>query len=288
MRWANLGIRQRRAFRPNLVMPSSPIIDKAIEFVKDQLKEADGSHDWLHIDSVRKNALKIAHAMNDAFDKENVLPRHCYAQGVVPCHHNYQDRLADIEIVELAATLHDVGDFKYSKSETEASKLISQFFMVQEYPKDRSKIVMNIIEHVSYRKELANLCFFSDLVETENDNSQHVNDDDKYALELAIVQDADRIDAIGAVGIARCFYYGASQGHPMYDPGCSPNMNMDANTYNSQSVQSIGNPVNHFYEKLFKIKDKIKTNAGKEIAIDRHSFMEQFVMKFKEEVDLAA
>ncbi|RWW56704.1 hypothetical protein BHE74_00036558, partial [Ensete ventricosum] len=101
------------------------------------------------------------------------------------------------------------------------------------------------------------------------------------SLEFCIVQDADRLDAIGAIGIARCFTYGGSKSHILYDPEIPPRQGLTKETYMMKDGKQTS--VNHFHEKLFKLKDLMKTKAGKNRAEKRHKFMEDFLAEFYEE-----
>ena len=100
-----------------------------------------------------------------------------------------------------------------------------------------------------------------------------------HSKELDVVQDADRLDAIGAVGIARCFNYGGFKNRPLYNPDIKPNLNMSKEAYKS----SIAPTINHFYEKLLLLKDKMNTKTGHKIALQRHEYMESFLKQFYRE-----
>lgn len=118
-----------------------------------------------------------------------------------------------------------------------------------EFPKDRAEAIVEIVDHLSYRKELAAPDYFITLLKTENcPNFQGI----RMALELATVQDADRLDAIGAIGIARCFSYGAVSGHPFYDPLHGPQLQMTSKEYNNQTRDNKGNPIHHCYGKSIR------------------------------------
>lgn len=159
----------------------------------------------------------------------------------------------------LAATLHDVIDDKVVTDVAQARLALSVFFNQQKItPKDQ-KAVWQIIDHLSFSANL----------------KQH------YVLSLAgqIVQDADRLDAIGALGIARAFYYGGHKGQPLYDPAIKPRSNLTKTTYRKQAVPVI----NHFYEKLLLLKDELNTVSGKEMANRRQQVMLDFLVEFKQE-----
>jgi uncharacterized protein len=122
---------------------------------------------------------------------------------------------------------------------------------------------MNIINHISYK------------------NSLDASGEKWTSPELEVVQDADRLDAIGAIGIARCFNYGGFKNRPMYDPEIKPNLNMSKEEYKKSATPTI----NHFYEKLLLLKDKMNTKTGARIATERHLYMEQFLQQFYAEWD---
>ena len=118
----------------------------------------------------------------------------------------------------------------------------------------------NIILFISYKSSF--------------DHSKHFS-----SPELNVIQDADRLDAIGAIGIARCFNYGGFKNRPLYDPKIPPNLNMNKEEYKKSSAPSI----NHFYEKLLLLKDKMNTKTGKSLATKRHLYMEKFLTTFFDE-----
>jgi uncharacterized protein len=121
--------------------------------------------------------------------------------------------------------------------------------------------VVNIIQHISYK------------------NSFDKASKKFTSIELKVVQDADRLDAIGAIGIARCFNYGGFKNRSLYDPEIIPNLNMTKEDYKKTTAPTI----NHFYEKLLLLKEKMNTKTGKKIATERHHYMEQFLKQFYNE-----
>jgi len=214
-------------------MNSKEIITNTIAFVKQQLANAEGGHDWFHIESVYKNALLIA-------KNENV----------------------DVFTVQLGALLHDIADSKFHNGdETVGPKIAREFLQKQNVDSSVIEHVINIIENISFKGG---------------------NEIQKFqSLELDVVQDADRLDAIGAIGIARCFNYGGFKNREIYNPDIQPNLNMNKAEYKTSNAPSI----NHFYEKLLILKDKMNTETGKALAEKRHAFMEIFLQQFYNEWD---
>ena len=209
------------------------IIDNTILFVKQQLENAEGGHDWFHIERVYKNALLIAEGEN-----------------------------CDLTVVKLGALLHDIADSKFhGGDETVGPKTARAFLESQNVSEDIILHVIAIIENISFKGG---------------------NFEKKFnSKELEIVQDADRLDAIGAIGIARTFNYGGFKNRPLYNPNIQPNMNMNKEEYKKSESPTL----NHFYEKLLLLKDKMNTETGKEIAQKRHNFMESFLSQFYAEWD---
>ena len=205
------------------------IIDNTILFVKDKLQNAEGGHDWFHIERVYKNAVKIAQ------NEDN----------------------CNLEIVKLGALLHDIADSKFHNGdETVGPKVAKEFLEQEGASKDTIEHVVAIIENISFKGGNFNQKFTS--------------------KELEVIQDADRLDAIGAVGIARTFNYGGFKNRSLYDPNISPKLNMSKEEYKKSDAPTI----NHFYEKLLLLKDKMNTETGKKLAESRHKFMEQFLAQF--------
>lgn len=207
----------------------SNIIDNTILFVKKQLENAEGGHDWFHIQRVFKNALLIAE------NEDN----------------------CDIEVVKLGALLHDIADSKFHNGdETVGPKVAREFLENESVSEETIKHVIQIIENISFKGGNVEQKFTS--------------------KELDIVQDADRLDALGAVGIARTFNYGGFKNRAIYNPNIAPKFNMTKEEYKNSEAPTI----NHFYEKLLLLKDKMNTESGKKIAEERHLFMENFLSQF--------
>lgn len=168
-----------------------------------------------------------------------------------------QTEEANREVVELAALLHDIADSKFHHGDEEIGPRIAQDFLSTVGAKEETiHHVGNIIRNMSYKASLGTLNFWS--------------------KELEIVQDADRLDAIGAIGIARAFHYGGFKNRKLYDPQITPDPQQSKEAYKNTTAPTI----NHFYEKLLLLKDKMNTSAAKKIAADRHSYMESFLAQF--------
>jgi uncharacterized protein len=167
----------------------------------------------------------------------------------------------DLFVVQLGALLHDIADAKfYEGDESVGPKKAKVFLESQNVDKSTIIHVENIIKYISFKSSLSSEKLFT-------------------SPELSVVQDADRLDAIGAIGIARCFNYGGFKNRVLYDPEISPNLNMTKEEYKKSASPTI----NHFYEKLLLLKDKMNTETGKRIASDRHSYMEGFLQQFFDE-----
>jgi uncharacterized protein len=173
-----------------------------------------------------------------------------------------QTEQCDMLTVELSALLHDIADSKFHNGDEEIGPETAGKFL-------RSlNIDENIVTHV--QQIIRSISFKSDFDKTEF-----------RSIELDIVQDADRLDAIGAIGIARAFSYGGFKGREIYNPEIAPNLNMTKEEYKSSAAPSI----NHFYEKLLLLKDKMNTETGKKLAQQRHAFMESYLEQFYKECD---
>ena len=209
-------------------MTTQNLISDTIAFVKKELENAEGGHDWFHIERVYKNAALIANGEN-----------------------------CDILIVQLGALLHDIADSKFYKGdETVGPKKARLFLESKNVPEITITHVVNIIENISFKGGHEAKKFTS--------------------LELDIVQDADRLDAIGAIGVARTFNYGGFKNRAIYNPEIKPNLKMSKEEYKNSDAPTM----NHFYEKLLLLKNKMNTKTGKEIAAQRHEFMELFLNQF--------
>lgn len=173
-----------------------------------------------------------------------------------------KEERVDMLIVSLGALLHDIADAKfYNGDESIGPKIASDFLHSKKVTPEVIRHVVAIIENISFKSSL----------ETKKKRFN--------SLELQVVQDADRLDAIGAIGIARTFNYGGFKNRALYNPDIPPNLNMTKEEYKKSNAPTI----NHFYEKLLLLKDKMNTSSGKKIAEQRHSFMLQFLSQFNAE-----
>ncbi|PKA55035.1 hypothetical protein AXF42_Ash003672 [Apostasia shenzhenica] len=208
----------------------------AEKLVESTMAGRDASHDPPHAFRVRDLALSLANeeGLNDG----------------------------SLEVVELAALLHDVGDYKYNKDFTEDTATVEKFLGEEGVEESKKEKILGIIKGMGFKNEIAM---------SAKDSS----------LEFCVVQDADRLDAIGAIGIARCFTYGGNKNRILHDPAVAPRQNLSKEKYMNKDEKQT--TINHFHEKLFKLKDMMKTEAGRRRAGRRHKFMEEFVEEFYEE-----
>jgi uncharacterized protein len=160
-------------------------------------------------------------------------------------------------VVELAALLHDVADAKFHGGDEEIGPRKARAFL-ETLPLDSPTIehVVQIVRHISFKGGNFEAGFRS--------------------AELSVVQDADRLDAIGAIGVARAFHYGGFKNRELYNPDIAPNLHMTKEQYKNSTAPTL----NHFYEKLLLLKDRMNTATGKRLAEDRHRFMEGFLRQF--------
>ena len=214
--------------RTTAINMNSNLIDNTVAFVKQQLQNAEGGHDWFHIERVWKNALLIA-----------------------------QSETCDLTVVELGALLHDIADSKFHGGDETVGPKVARAFLESEQVDEATILhVIAIIDNISFKGG---------------------NFEKKFASkELDVVQDADRLDALGAIGIARCFNYGGFKNRTLYDPAVAPNLTMSKEAYKKSDSPTV----NHFYEKLLLLKDKMNTPTGKQIAAHRHEYMEGFLAQF--------
>ena len=165
----------------------------------------------------------------------------------------------DSLIIDLGALLHDIADPKFHDGDEEVGpKIAIEFLRSLERDEETVNHIDQIIRNISFK---------------------NAKEQSFRSPELDIIQDADRLDAMGAIGIARAFNYGGFKNRPLHDPGVPPNPDMDKTTYK----KSLSPTLNHFYEKLFLLKDLMNTKTGRRMAAERHRFMEDFVSRFLKE-----
>ena len=199
-----------------------------------------------------KETLEGAEGGHDWFHIERV-----YKNALLISENEKVDRFT----VQLGALLHDIADAKfYNGDESIGPKKAREFLKKQYVDEDIIIHVENIILFISYKSSL--------------DTSKKFT-----SPELDVIQDADRLDAIGAIGIARCFNYGGFKNRKLFDPSIKPNLKMSKNEYKNSTAPTI----NHFYEKLLLLSDKMNTKTGKKIAKERHQFMTEYLDQFHAE-----
>ena len=209
------------------------MISQVAKSVEELCKHDSSGHDWWHIFRVWNLSKKIA-----------------------------KQEIADLNLVEIAALLHDVDDWKLNSTThaicPNAKRILSENGAPQEFIDQ----VIGIINEVSFKGAGV--------------------DTKPSSLEAMIVQDADRLDAIGAIGVARTFAYGGYKNQPMHLPYLKPTLHKNFDDYKNSRTSTI----NHFYEKLLLLKDRLNTETAKQLAIKRHQFMEQFLEQFYAEWNL--
>lgn len=176
--------------------------------------------------------------------------------------HISRSEKVDNFVVELGALLHDIADSKFHNGDEQIGpRIAAEFLSSLNVDIDVINHVENIILNISFK------------------GGQHIQE--FKSAELDVVQDADRLDAIGAIGIARTFNYGGHKGREIYNPNIKPNVNMTKEEYKYSNAPTL----NHFYEKLLLLKQRMNTQTGKSMAEHRHKFMEQFLTEFYQEWD---
>ncbi len=212
-------------------MYDNSVIEKTRQHVRDVLEGEGSGHDYWHIYRVWRMARHIC-----------------------------QEEKADSYVVELAALLHDIADWKFHKGDLTVGPKIAKEYMEQlKVNKETINHVCEIIENCSYK-------------------GAGVTDNMRTA-EGKIVQDADRLDAIGVIGIGRAFAYSGHKNMPMHDPEQKPTLHATKEAY----FNSNSSTINHFHEKLLLLKDRMNTKTAKKIAEGRHAFMQEFLERFHKE-----
>jgi uncharacterized protein len=212
-------------------MMEQDLIAQTKEFVRKQLQNAEGGHDWWHIVRVHTTALELA-----------------------------EETPANMLVVELAALLHDISDSKFHQGDEEKGPAVARSFLLDQQLDDETiNAVDYIIRHMSFKNSF--------------------EFDEEKTIEFQIVEDADRLDAMGAIGIARAFSYGGHKMRPFYDPDIPPANFTEGKAYKTSQSPTI----NHFYEKLLLLKDMMNTEKAKKMAAGRHQFMLRFLDQFYSE-----
>jgi uncharacterized protein len=196
-----------------------------------------------------KETLKNAEGGHDWFHTERV-----YKNALLIS----KTEAVDVFVVQLGALLHDIADSKFHDGdETLGPQMAREFLFKHNVDSSVIEHVVSIIKHISFKNSLDGKSSFT-------------------SKELEVIQDADRLDAIGAIGIARCFNYGGFKNRPLYDPSIPPNLHISKAEYKTSESPTI----NHFYEKLLVLKDKMNTKTGRQIAENRHHFMKLYLKQF--------
>eukprot|EP00040_Diaphanoeca_grandis_P042098 m.264178 g.264178 ORF g.264178 m.264178 type:complete len:257 (-) comp54468_c0_seq1:70-840(-) len=227
-------------------------INSATKWVKSELASNDASHDWQHIARVTALAQRLYHDESpEASESEKA-------------------------IVTLSALLHDVADWKYSGSLTEGERKTTEFLKSLDSPSCPEEIIERIefiIKRVSFHDELTR---------STEERAAMVKD-----IQLAVVQDADRLDAIGAIGIARCLTYGGVKKRQLYTDATSRDLTTAAIASSKEYLTPTKNgaTIDHFFEKLLHIKDMMKTSSGEKVALLRHQYMVDFLHQIFGEIE---
>ncbi|MBU4348138.1 HD domain-containing protein [Patescibacteria group bacterium] len=223
-------------------MDRQEIIKKTELFVKKTLSEDSTGHDWWHVHRVRNLAKRIAW---------------------------HED--ADIFIVELAALLHDIGDYKFFQGDEEAGTAkVREWLSSLEISSSLIDKITEITSRISFMHTLPD----KGKVRGKKNSAIPI-----LSKELMAVTDADRLDAMGAIGIARAFTYGGFFNRPIYDPAIKPSKSITKEEYKTTEAPSI----NHFYEKLLKLKDMMYTKLGRKMAKRKHRFLNLYLKQFFKE-----
>lgn len=226
------------------------LVADAKKYINILMADNDPSHDYSHVERVYNNAMYIAkkETENNPFIE------------------------VDYTVLALGALFHDVADFKYTQNgclEDVAHSRLTEFCKNYKHEIDPEKTshILYIVLNISFRKEL-----------DEKPGTQH-------SIEFKIIRDADRLEAIGAIGIGRCFGYSCVKKTPFYQADVKPVLSISADEYNKKTADcKATSAYNHFYEKLLLLKDKMMTDTGKNMAESRHNFMVLFLNQMRAEM----
>ena len=214
-------------------MDKKEIIKKTRKYVEETLSGEGSGHDWWHVYRVWKTARTIG-----------------------------EQEKADMFVVELAALLHDIADWKFNDGDEDAGARAARVWL------ESLEVDSKVVNHVC------------DIIATSSFKGAGVKSEMK-TLEGKVMQDADRLDAIGAIGIGRTFAYGGHKGREMYNPNIKPEFHTTAEQYKNNVTPTV----NHFYEKLLLLKNLMNTKVARKMAEDRHKYMEEFLDRFFKEWD---
>lgn len=209
-------------------MTDKQLINKTAEFVKKKFADESTGHDWWHLYRVWQTAKHIAS----------------------------KEKSVDMLVVELAALLHDIGDWKFHDDDEAGPKATRQWLESLGADEQTIAHIENIVRHISFKG-----------ADVKNKLD---------SIEGYIVSDADKLDAIGAMGVARAFAYGGANNRLLYDPNRKPRLHSSFEEYKKDKAGTI----NHFYDKLLLLKDRMYTKTGKQMAVYRHEYMEKFLQEF--------
>ena len=215
-------------------MEKQEVIEKTATYIKSKQTSDSSGHDWWHTYRVWQLAKKIA-------VKEE----------------------ANLFVVELAALLHDIADYKLHGGDEEIGPRLAREWL------EKLSVETSVIKHVT------------SIISTSSFKGANAKNQ-IATIEGQCVQDADRLDAIGAIGIARCFAFGGAKGNVIYDPSIPVKIDMSEEEYKKADHTQI----NHFYEKLLLLKDRLNTKTAKKIAEERHNVMERYLEQFLKEWNL--
>jgi uncharacterized protein len=214
-------------------MDQQEIIDQTAAFIKEQLSGESSGHDWWHVYRVWKSAVHIG-----------------------------KQEQTDMFVVEVAALLHDIADWKFHDGNDEVEpQRAAEWLQTLHVDDETIAHVCDIIRNISFKGAGVTTAM--------------------QTIEGKVVQDADRLDAIGAIGIARTFAYGGSKGREMYNPDLSPHLHDSFEAYK----QNQSHTINHFYEKLLLLKERMNTATARQLAEQRHRVMEDYLDQFYREWD---
>lgn len=211
-------------------MDKKTIIQETKQYIESVFRAEGSGHDWFHIDRVTRMAMRLG-----------------------------AEEGCDLFVVEMAALLHDLEDWKLVEANRANERKVNQWLSSVGVDPDVAASIIQVIDQVSYKGAGV--------------------DTPVLTIEAAVVQDADRLDAIGAIGVARTFAYGGYKNRLIYDPEIEPVMHADFQEYKKSTAPTI----NHFYEKLLLLKDRMNTASAKRIADGRHQFMVDYLTQFFDE-----